>query len=262
MKRLVILPVVLVIALPLVLGVLLWRTRAAQAAPAWGGNCLSCHAQVSPSPLVVVDPDTLADPDETATGAPDRGTLKVFYGYRGRANRLTARVLGLSPNDTYAVQLKRLRFPGVVSGGTLRYFPDCAWPEWGDVPAYYTHPAVAHRAPTGPSEFTYLIEVEPNAAKDFYDLVLAAGGKFAADDQLFYGEEHFYLQVVDPGDFDDSGTVNITDWAIFRPCLAGPDVTTAPPFCDPLAFTLADLEDDEDVDLADFAQFQQLFNGL
>ena len=261
MRRLTFLPVVLLLTLPVALAVLLCTTQDAWAAPAWGGNCLSCHAQMDPSPLVVTHHDFLADPNESGTGAPDRGTLKVFYGFRGRTNRLQAQIAGLVPDDAYAVELTRLRYRGVVSNGTLAYFPDCSWPEWGEPAGYYTDQVISYPWGAGPTEFTFNLEVEPNAARDYYDLVLAVGGKFADDGSLFYGEEHFYLQVLIAGDLNDDGHNNAADVTLLAPALGGPDITTPPPGCNPLAFSRGDLDDDEDVDLADFAQFQAAYSG-
>jgi hypothetical protein len=261
MKRTAYRVIVLVLALPVALAVVLCTAAPATAAPAWGGSCLSCHAQVSPSPLAVVRADALADPDESFTGAPDRGPLPVFYGFRGRTNRLEAEVVGLEPNDAYAVQLTRLRYRGVESGGRLSYFPDCNWPEWGDTAAYYTDPEISYHWGTGPTQFTFNLDVEPNADRDYYDLVLAVAGKFASDGTLFYGEQHFYLQALQPGDIDGDGATGWWDFFFVSTAIGGPDVTELPPHCDPLTFSLADLDDDGDVDLMDIALFQVAYGG-
>jgi len=56
-----------------------------------------------------------------------------------------------------------------------------------------------------------------------------------------------------PGDLDQNGTVDLDDVSAFAGCMAGPDVTTPPPGCDPEQFQRADLDGDADADLADFA---------
>jgi hypothetical protein len=43
--------------------------------------------------------------------------------------------------------------------------------------------------------------------------------------------------------------------------LAGPDITTPPPGCDPAHFTASDLDADGDVELRDFASFQIAFGN-
>jgi hypothetical protein len=62
-----------------------------------------------------------------------------------------------------------------------------------------------------------------------------------------------------PGDFDCDGDVDLDDYNVVADCLAGPDVPTPPVGCSPEQFSQADLEADNDVDLADFAGFQAVF---
>ena len=112
----------------------------ASAEPAWGGNCLRCHGVLLANTIFVVGEDTMADPDESATGAPDRGILQVFQAPNGGTRTLEALVVGLEAGDTYAVELKRLRFPGVEGGGELRYTGECEWPEWGESANSSTEP--------------------------------------------------------------------------------------------------------------------------
>jgi hypothetical protein len=64
-----------------------------------------------------------------------------------------------------------------------------------------------------------------------------------------------------PGDFDCDGDVDLDDYEVFADCLAGPEVPTPPEGCSPEQFDQADLEADNDVDLADFADFQAVFTG-
>jgi len=62
-----------------------------------------------------------------------------------------------------------------------------------------------------------------------------------------------------PGDFNDDGEVDLTDYALFADCMAGPDVTTPPEGCSADQFSDTDLDNDEDVDLGDFGLFQRYF---
>jgi len=236
--------------------------QTAQAEPAWGGNCLSCHSQLQTGMLFVYGEDTTADPDESATGAPDRGPLPVFQVTPCDTRTLTVDLIGFDTDDVYAVQLTRLRFNGVEGGGQLAYTGDCAWPEWGEDAVYYSDPVVGHRWGTGPATFTFDIDVEPGAGYDYYDLVFAVAGKFEDGGGLFYAEEHFYLEVlVMPADLDEDEDVDLVDFGTFLGCFGGPGNSTPPGECSQEVFDACDFDQDDDVDLGDFATFQDAFTG-
>ncbi len=203
--------------------VLLIATSPAPAEPAWGTNCLSCHGVLQPGLIAIFGEDTQADPDESFTGAPDRGILPTFQAYPGQVKSLRAALAGLQTNDQYSVVLKRLRFPGVELGALLAFAPDCDWPEWGDSP-YYTQPELGFCWGQGPTSFAYAINVDGEAQWDYYDLVFAVAGKYADTGELFYAEEHFYLQVGGmPGDMNCDGLVNAFDIDPFVLALTDPD---------------------------------------
>jgi len=61
------------------------------------------------------------------------------------------------------------------------------------------------------------------------------------------------VAAVSPGDFDDSGYVNLTDLATFWDCFDGPDVAYLSG-CD-----VTDFDDDNDVDILDFATMQTTY---
>jgi len=67
--------------------------------------------------------------------------------------------------------------------------------------------------------------------------------------------------MADDGDFDDDDDVDLTDFAVFTQCLGGPGVTTPPPGCHPADFSAADFEGDGDVDLGDYQAFVVNFTG-
>ena len=69
------------------------------------------------------------------------------------------------------------------------------------------------------------------------------------------------LQVLPDGDFDDDGDVDLDDYEEFLACLNGPNVTTPPAGCSPEQFVRADLDGDDDCDLADAAAFAGRFTG-
>jgi len=59
-----------------------------------------------------------------------------------------------------------------------------------------------------------------------------------------------------PGDFDDDGDVDLADFAEFQICALGPAISQTAPVC-----TDAWLDADDDVDLNDFAIFEGCFGG-
>jgi hypothetical protein len=247
----------LAVALLTVLGV----TQTATSEPAFASNCLSCHGVLQSNVLGIVGYNTTADPDESATGAPDRGTLKVFRAYRGTARPLKSTIQNLVPDDTYAVTLKRLRYNGVVSGGHLTYSADCDWPEWGDAASYYSQPDRAYTWGVGPTQFSYALEIGPDAAYDYYDLVLAIAGKFGDTGDLYYAEEHVYVQVVPPlpGDLNCDGSAGFNDINPFVLRLSNPIAyQTAYPGCPDAN---ADINADGSVGFSDINPFVALLAG-
>jgi hypothetical protein len=247
------------LVLPVAVLVAIGAAQTSQAEPAWGGNCLSCHDQWERGSLVVISEDRLADPDESATGAPDRGTLQVFRATPGQLKTLYAEVVGLDAIDTYAVELTRLRHPGVENGGILSYQADCNWAEWGEQAKYYTDPFISFQWGSGPTIFVFYIEVAAHTPVDYYDLVFALAGKHGSDSDLFYDEQHFYLRVHAPGDLNDDGAVNMNDYVLYAECMAGPGASEAPAGCEASDFRAADIDEDGDVDLDDFGDFAVSF---
>ena len=63
-----------------------------------------------------------------------------------------------------------------------------------------------------------------------------------------------------PGDANGDGQVNLSDLPIFSACMSGPASTVPPTGCTLPQFDAADLDNDNDVDADDFAQFQGLFH--
>ena len=71
------------------------------------------------------------------------------------------------------------------------------------------------------------------------------------------GQIRLYLTpaVAIPGDFDDDGDVDMDDFGEFQTCISGPSVPVESG-CSP-----ADLDEDEDVDQSDFGLFQRCISG-
>ncbi len=245
MKPLTLLPVVLLLTLSV--------ASTTQAEPAWGVNCLSCHSEWLDGALYVFGEDAVADPDESGTGAPDRGPLPVYHVAPGQFRTLEVDVLGLGAGDVYAVELKRIRFPGVEVGGELTYSDDCGWAYWGEPGKYYTDPAIGYSWGSGPTTFSFDIGVNFDAPEDFYNLVFAVAGRRASDGSLFSSEEHFYVKVTSSaikGDFDSDGDVDFDDFDAFVFCFAG-DGERMEAGCEH-----CDLDGDSDVDCSDWIVFR------
>ncbi len=242
MKRLVFLPVMA--------AMVLCPTPRVEAEPAWGVNCLSCHSEWQADLVTVMGESYVADPDETATGAPDRGPLPVFEVLVGASGNLQVEIAGLAPGDTYAVELKRLRFPGVEAGGELVYTADCVWGYWGEPGKYYTDPGLAYVWGSGPTTFTYNIQPLAGAPVDYYDLVFAVAGKLAGSTTLFSSEEHFYLRVAPlMGDMDYDNDIDGADFVIFEGCFSGPNVPLG------AGCEAGDFDSDGDIDCLDWDGF-------
>ncbi len=242
----------------LVLIVLVLAARPAAAEPAFGQNCLSCHSVWLSDALTIVGADTTADPDESYTGAPDRGELPTFTGYLGSSRALRAAVGELLPGDTYAVTLYRLRYSGVESDGMLHYGADCDWAQWGESAHWYSDPVIFYSWGDGPSQFAYQLDIEPSSDLDYYDLVLGVAGRLADTNELFYCEEHFYLLLAEsnPGDCNCDGVINAFDIDAFVLALTDAEqYATQYPDC-PLAN--ADANGDGVVNVFDIDPFVQL----
>jgi len=63
------------------------------------------------------------------------------------------------------------------------------------------------------------------------------------------------------GDLDGDGYVDNKDYAILADCMNGPDEPTPPRGCTQQQFELADIHTDNDVDIIDFAMFENQFGA-
>lgn len=174
----------------------------AVARPHFGQSCTDCHAGGQPpvsGALELINFDGLVDPDESFTGATDRGLLKFFDVFPGDSVDLTIRVDFQNAEDIhYAVELKRMEELGVEGGGTLTQTPDADWfMQTGAIfqdpdRPYFTIPENHGIHPDGPRTFTFTMLVDESTDPDFYDLEFALAGQ----PDFFYTDEHFYLHVI------------------------------------------------------------------
>lgn len=174
--------------------VLILTVGRAQAEPNWTrtGDCTACHTTTLSGLVDVYGHGGLSDPDGTGP----RDPLKIFRVQREQTKSLMVRLDGLGPKDRYAVALTQVRNPG-LSGGTLSYHADCAWSQWWGT--FFTDPTFYYRWNAGPTEFKFDLQPTADASFDQYEVVFAVAGINDETDQLFYGEEHFLLQVLAEG---------------------------------------------------------------
>jgi hypothetical protein len=260
MKRLAILPVFIAVSLPVVLVTTLSGERPVQAEPAWGGNCLACHDLMLDNLIEFVDADGMVDPDESGTGAPDRGLRPFFKAYRGGTTTLQIDLSGFVPDDTYAVEIRRLKFPGVEQGGQLSYSGDCDWAQWSETASYFTDPHVTYKWGAGPTLFEFDLNVNADADVDYYNIIFAVAGRLTGSQELYYAQEHFYVQVLlQPGDTNCDGALTFKDINPFILALSDPvGYQQAFPDCDIMT---ADCNLDGLVDFRDINPFVALLSG-
>ncbi len=140
--------------------------------------------------------------------------------------------------------------------------PPTGWTAITNISNGGTYDAANHKvkwgpffAPSIPAQVSYDITPPPDASG-----VACFAGTVSFDgfNEPVAGDSCVEVLVVS-GDFDGDGDADVDDFAVFAACLAGPEVTTPPPGCDPSDFAQADLDGDLDVDLADFAAFSVIF---
>ncbi len=175
------------------------------ARPNFGRDCSDCHIGGEPpvDALSVVNFDGMIDPDESATGATDRGLLKFFEVMPGGSVELEVMIdFGDLEDFLFAVELKRLETTGVEGFGELTYTADPDWffqtgetfPDL-DRP-YFTSTENAGTLFTTQQLLTFTLQVDASTDADFYDLEFAMAGQPG----FFYTDEHFYVHVVpEPG---------------------------------------------------------------
>jgi len=172
----------------------------ALARPQYARNCNDCHfgGPADVGVPEVVGFDAMADPDETLTGAVDRGLLKVFTAAPGETVDLSVLIdFGDATGTRFAAELKRMELAGVVNGGTLTFDADADWffqtgTEFPDLSApYYTIPEDSGMSFTAAQTFTFSMLVGASTTPDYYDLEFAVAGQPG----FHYNDEHFYLHV-------------------------------------------------------------------
>lgn len=171
-----------------------------------GNSCRdSCHLSVETGRMQVTDADGVLDLGTQLDGK-TRGELKLFQVDPGSMVTLSMQVL--NGDAVFAVQLKRLETPGQLNdlANFMTWLDDNLqsnpWTRQEDTnPPYFTKDD-GNNGGLPASEagvFSFDLFVDAATPPDVYDLEFAVAGKTGAED-LFYQDEHFYLQVVpEPG---------------------------------------------------------------
>lgn len=178
------------------------------AEPAWtrNGNCAACHDVYRNDLLVIFGDDGTANPNRN-------GEHKVFRAWRNQNKSLYASAGGLATGDRYAFGLKGFRYGGITTGAALGYLADCDWANWGGAPGTYSFNDFYLAWGVDPAFASYDLTIGPAAVYDYYELVFMVAGQ-SSTGELFYAEEHVYLQVPPPNmtpvvaiDSPETGTV-------------------------------------------------------
>jgi hypothetical protein len=213
------------VAALLAVGLSAWWVCPVAAEPAWtrDGNCTTCHMAQYTGLLAVFGHDGTATPSH-------HGEFKVFRAPRGQTKSLMVGVGGLAAGDRYAFGLKGLRYGGLTTGATLSYGADCDWADWGGAPGTFTYNEFYLNWGTDPAMASYDITVGAAAVYDYYELICFAAGR-SSSGELFYAEEHVYLQVRPPNTPPIVAISSPANGAVFAP--APIDVPVAANASDP-----------------------------
>ncbi len=184
-------------------------TQSVLAEPAWtrDGNCTVCHTVSYTGAISVFGHDATANPA-------GRGEHKVFRAPRNQSKSLYV-ATGLGAGDRYVFGVSGFRSGGIASGATLVYGADCDWANWSGPSGTYTYSEFGLAWGTDPSSVTYDLTVGSTAIYDYYELVFIVAGKSASGD-LFFAEEHAYLEVRPPNTPPLVGITSPADGALIR----------------------------------------------
>jgi hypothetical protein len=160
-----------------------------------------CHVTVETGRMQVIGGDGLLDLG-TQLGGQMRGPLTVFNVEPGNTVTLTMEVL--NGDALFAVQLKRLEQPGqlVSLDNFLTWLEDNieanVWtPQEAPDRPYFTKDDGDNGGLSGSEAgpFSFDLFVDAATPPDVYDLEFAVAG-VSTNEDLFYQDNHFYLQVV------------------------------------------------------------------
>ena len=161
----------------------------------------NCHVNVETGRMQVIGGDGLLDLG-TQLGGQTRGPLTVFNVEPGNTVTLTMEVL--NGDALFAVQLKRLEQPGqLVSLSNFMTWLEAnleanPWTRQEvENPPYFTKDNGVDEGLFGneAGPFSFDLFVDAATPPDVYDLEFAVAG-VGLGEQLYYQDQHFYVQVV------------------------------------------------------------------
>jgi hypothetical protein len=151
--------------------------------------------------MTVTNPDGTINLDAlNLPGATDRGLIKYYDVVRGNTVALSMDVLDGA--EVYAAQQKRLEKGGVLNNASnlLVYGPDATWTPQGTAAVpYFTKDGGNNNgiAWTGNiASYVFNLFVNASTPLDVYDLEFTVA-LASAGEPTRYGDEHFYLRVLD-----------------------------------------------------------------
>jgi hypothetical protein len=173
-------------------GLLVWWIQPVLAEPAWTreGDCASCHTTQRSDLISVFGHDATADPNH-------HGSFKLFRAPRNTTKSMYLSAGGLTAGDQYAFAVKGFRYGGIATGATFTYGADCDWSNWGGAPGTYSYNEFFLKWGVDPSSVSYDVAIGSTTVYDYYDLTFMVAGR-SSTGELFYAEEHAYLQVRPP----------------------------------------------------------------
>ncbi len=180
-------------------------------------NCNACHTNEVTGRMEVIGEDSLTNLGNQLDGNV-RGLLKTFKLAPGQVVTLSVRVL--DGGDRFAIQIKDFEKPARRnnSSNLLIWSPvndtGNVWiRQEANNPPYFTKDNGANNGISGsvaPITYTFDLLIESGTPVDVYELVFAVPGRTSGLGRV-YQEEHFYIEVVSPFDFNRDGIVDGED---------------------------------------------------
>jgi len=198
----------------------------ANASNNFGASCASCHSSALQdggfrSGAMEVLGEGFLNLDSSRNDSNNRGAIPFFTAAPGNTVALAMQVVDGRTN--YAVSIDNFETASITGSGTqllTGYFqPDPLWFKYDPSPPdFYVNvdaPPSAIVWPAGqatPVPYTFNMTLSPSTPIATYELEYTLAGHNFGTPSLFVDSQFFYLQVVSPGDFDNSGQIDGADF--------------------------------------------------